>query len=488
MTSTLASLRTLLGDRFTDDEIERQLYAEDMAPVPALLVRPFFRTIPDAVLRPATAEQVSAILSEAAHQRFPITPRAAATTSLFNTVPLRGGLVLDLNDLEMDEGNGLLALDEGQGRARVAAAARWLDLDQALQERGFAVRSYPSSAVAATVGGWVSTQGEGLGSLRYGPLAGQLIAARAVLPSGAVRTLTPDSDPPLGWFVAAEGTLGVLTEVELQVRHRPDAEAHHLLTFEEVGELQSGALTLARAEPQPYTLLFTDPGYLRLLQAAGFPPRTIQPTLLASFQGPRAEVEKGRQLLRGVGGKELDESAALEEWAARLYHLRAKRAGPSLLAAEVRLPLEGLAGYMTEVAALARQSRTPIGSYGVVVSPHEAIVTSVYPADERQSLRYLLALGLTARLHRLAARRGGWPYGVGLWNTPYLRRLFSPQRLAELRAIKSRLDPHGLMNPGKLYAAPFPLWPPVFWLATRALAIGHSYQRSAVSYQLLADD
>jgi glycolate oxidase len=86
---------------------------------------------------------------------------------------------------------------------------------------------------------------------------------------------------------------------------------------------------------------------------------------------------------------------------------------------------------------------------------------SLYHTDARQTFDYTLALGLTARLYSLGARFGGRPYGVGLWNTPYLSQIFSSRQLTELRARKKSLDPVGRFNPGKLYQAPFPLWPAV---------------------------
>lgn len=449
------------ADRVTDDLVERKLYARDLAPVPALMTRPFFRTLPDAVVRPGNARQVADVVREAARARIAITPRAAASTSFYNAVPVRGGLVLDVNDLR-----GGIDLDPGRQTVRVLPATTWYELDDALRLKGFAVRSYPSSALSATVGGWVSTQGHGIGSLKYGAVGDQLVSLQVVLPTGESRVVTHDTDPPLGWFVAAEGTLGVVTEVELAVRPRPEVESHHLLAFDDAGSLARTLLSLAHSEPRPFTLSFADAGYLWLLARAGFgiplDSANHPPILLASFQGEPAEVRQGRDTLVGLPGRELPPDLALEEWSWRLYHLRAKRGGPSLLAAEQWLPLVGLGSYLEAVETMAHRDGIPVGSYGVVVAPDWALVMSLYPADERNTIEYVAAIGYTKRLHDLGARRGGRPYGVGLWNSAYLPRLFSKQQLAELRHRKARLDPSGIMNPGKLYRSPFPLWPVVF--------------------------
>ncbi len=473
----------VLEERMTTDLFERRFYAEDMPPVPSLLVRPFFRTLPDAVARPRSTDEVADGVRQAVTNGLPVVPRAAATTALFNVVPVRGGLLLDLNEL-----TGLIAVDEMRRTVTVGAGTRWLNLERALQPYGLALKSYPSSAVVATVGGWLSTQGHGLGSLKYGPLLNQVVQAKVVLPDGQIRQVTSDSNPPLDWFAAAEGTLGVLTEIELKVRPMPKAVAHHLLSFEGLPGLQGAMMDLVRTEPCPYALLFSDETCARMLALAGFSPPTSQPALLVSYQGEAADVAQGQSRLAGLPGEALAAEAALEEWNDRFYHLRIKRGGPSLLAAEMWLPIEALADYLAKVNALSQRFRVLIGNYGLAVSPREAMVMSVYHCDARRTLDYTLALGLMGQLYRLGARYGGRPYGVGLWNTPYLSQIFSRQQLKEWRARKQVLDPADRLNPGKLYHAPFPLWPALFKPGTGLLAAAYRWQRSRANTRERADE
>lgn len=463
---SLTKIIHISDNRIAEDEIERKLYSRDLAFVPSIMVKPFFQTLPDAVIRPGTAEEAADVLRQAVNERIPVTPRAAASTSYYNSVPLRGGWVLDMNDLR-DE----IEVDTAKQTVRVLPATTWSDLDDALRQKGFAVKSYPSSAVSATVGGWVSMQGQGIGSLKYGGVGDQLISLQVALPfvHGGLRTITRRSDPPLHWFVAAEGTLGVITRVELGIRPRPAAESHHLFAFDDLNTLGRTVVSLARIEPRPYTIFFADSGYLRLMERAGFDiplelPQSTFPIskkgmLLVSFQGEQFEVTQGREKLLHTTGKELPSDLALDEWNQRLHHLRTKRAGPSLLAAEVWLPIDKLPHYLISVNKLAEQNHLLIGTYGFVVAPDKTLIMSLYPTDERRTVKYLAAIGFTKRLHDLAAHYGGRPYGVGLWNTAYLPRLFSHSQLTGLKHRKALLDPFGIMNPGKLYRASFPLWP-----------------------------
>lgn len=463
--------QTGLGERLTAELFERRYYTEDMAPVPGLLVQPFFRTLPDAVARPGNTAEVVEAVRWALDQRWPVVPRAAASTALFNVVPVQGGLVLDLNPLA-----GVLAVDKARQIVTVRAGTRWLDLERALQPLGLALKSYPTSGVTSTVGGWLSTQGHGLGSLKYGPFLNQVLRAELVLPDGQCRQITADSHPPLAWFAAAEGTLGVITELELTVRPQPEAEAHYLQSFDHLADLQTTLVSLARAEPRPYTLFFSDDTYAGMVAQAGFSPPTLRPFLLSNYQGNAAEMIQAQARLAGLPGYRFPAEVALEEWRDRLFHVRVKRGGPSLLAAELWLPLDQLAGYLAAVKNLSQRFNTPIGNYGLAVSPTTATVMSLYQSDARQTINYTLALGLTAQLYHLGARYQGRPYGVGLWNTPYLAQIFSRQQLAELRRRKQTLDPADRLNPGKLYRTPFPLWPSLFKPGLNLLATAYRWR------------
>jgi glycolate oxidase len=326
-------------------------------------------------------------------------------------------------------------------------------------------------------------QGHGLGSLKYGGVSEQLVRLQVVLPSGEPVIVTRDSDPPLEWFAAAEGTLGVITEVELSVRPRPAAEVHHLFAMDGPGALGASVRELAHAEPRPFTVFFADGGYLRLLARGNFrlpldlPPSLYlagdQGLLLASYQGEPDEVRQGALALARLPGRELPSDQALDEWNLRLYHLRTRRAGPSLVAAEMWLPLAGLGRYLAQVRSMADRHHLLIGTYGFAVGPEWALTMSLLPTDERDPIKYLPALAFTHWLQDLGARCGGRPYGVGVFNMAYLPRLFNRARLKELRRRKARLDPLGIMNPGKLYRASFPFSPAAFAAGASLLGAAH---------------
>jgi glycolate oxidase len=141
-----------------------------------------------------------------------------------------------------------------------------------------------------------------------------------------------------------------------------------------------------------------------------------------------------------------------------------------VLGAEAWLPVARLADYAADVAKLSARHRLPIATYGTIVTPSQATVMSLYGCDAARPLPYLLALSLTKKLYDIAFRHGGRPYGIGVWNTPYLAHALSADDLATRRAEKRSLDPLNILNPGKVYAPPRLLWPPAFRLGMEALA------------------
>ena len=154
----------------------------------------------------------------------------------------------------------------------------------------------------------------------------------------------------------------------------------------------------------------------------------------------------------------------------RFASLRVKRAGPTLLGAEMWLPLERLADYLAALARLANAQRALIATYGTVVAPKMAMVMSVFPSDESRVIGYVLDLSLTKKIYDVAFRYGGRPYGIGFWNAPYLRRAFAPQQAAERFARKRQLDPLNIMNPDKAYKTALLLSPVFFNLGMDTLA------------------
>ena len=445
----LGRLRALFGDRVTADAYERSFYRRDVVRLP-LLVDRVLLTDPEAVARPVRAEEVAQTLRTAAREGVPVVPRAGATTAHFGCVPVLGGVVLDLMGLREP-----FLVDANALTVTVGAGTAWAELDRRLATRGMAVKSMPSSAAASTVGGWVCTMGYGIGSLAYGRLGTQVRALEVALADGTVRRLDGKTSPPAAWFAASEGTLGVVTAVELEVR--PLRPMGHLLVACPTGacaqtlveRLLAGGVTL-------YAIHLDDPGLTAAMDRLGFAPEGTTPgrfavrvDVEADAAGLAGAMDAVRAVVATVPGADLlPADVADHEWLERFRLLRVKRGGPSVVGAEVLLPVGGLAAYLEDVERLGRACGRRFMSYAHVVGDGFAVVMTMAYADET-SPAFVLSLGVVGLLHELSARRGGRPYGTGIWGAAYVRAHLAEPPLGEQQRRKRVLDPRGVMNPGK---------------------------------------
>lgn len=473
VTAMLNELKEAFGARYTDSPFERRFYARDVAYIPEFLVSLLSNPLPDMVYRPLNAQEVSRVMAFAVRENLAVTPRAGASTALGNSVPTRGGIVLDLNALK-----GVVSFNAAEEKVRVLPGTTWAELDSYLGRRGYTVCAYPTSAFVATIGGWFSVGGYGIGSIEHGPLVNQVSSLEVVLPSGEIRRLTQESEPPLQWFAGTDGTLGVITELELKVRPVPEAMSHYLLVSEEpAGLIQAARECIAGVKGILHNLHFNGKAFNQALKSKGLvgaEPGNYH-SLSVDLAGTRNQLDQGEAVLKSIlaslGLRLLDSETAREEWETRFQSLRVMRVHPCLLGGELLLPLKSLNRYLEQVESLGRRAGAEMLTYGHIVSPDKVLVMSLYPADERRTVRYLCDTSLIMEIYRLGIKLDGVPYVIGFWNTPYVKDIYTSERLAELKRRKACLDPKGIMNPSKAYGPPLLLRPGLFAMGMKTLGM-----------------
>ncbi len=464
------TLGEVLSDlRTRNTPLERAIYSADQAEVPEA-IRRFLVRGADAVVQPRSEAEILEVLQAAAREGVPVVPRGAASSPYGGVLPARGGIVLDLSLLRQ-----ILALEREPGIVTVEAGVRWADLDEFLRGNGYALRSHPSSWFS-TVAGWLSTGGYGMFSLGFGPFWRQVEWIRVVDFDG-VRTLLRDA-LEFPYHVHTEGQMGVVSQVGLRARPRPDFQRPLLFTFPSAGEaLATGQVVAQRHRPVHMT--FYDPARLREFNALqGRDILEEAPSLLmvveeeAQLDGVLADAHRR--------GTQADHYRASYLWEHRLFPMQVKRLGPGLLGSEVLLGTHALPGYVARANEVAAAFGVHLSHEAHFVSPHQALAISAFLTDPNDLAGYLPHLGLVLRLTREGIRLGGRAYGLGLWNRPFLATRYTRREFAALRRQKRQVDPQNLLNPGKALGGP-PLlmpWmlgapvlsPGLFRVAGRALA------------------
>jgi FAD/FMN-containing dehydrogenase/ferredoxin len=445
-----ADLGKRLGDgsRVTTGGFERRLYRRDLARVPRLIAGLLHRSTPLVVAQPRSEADVVEILRFASERRLAVFPRGVSSSAFGGTVPTRNGIVADFSAMAR-----VLEIDPAARTVRVEPGVRWADLAARLAPRGLVPFTTPSSRFS-TVGGWAATGGLGIGSFRYGPLSDALTAARVATAGGNVLELRRD-DGSLRDFVGTEGQLGLFTELTLRVRKRPAASIPRLHYFGTLSEAVAFVERIAASGCLPSHVLVNDRERMaeenRLFRDRTRLEQAIveeRDAVLLHFDDP-AEAARVP-----VGGEPAGETAACYLWSERFFPLKAQRLGPSLLASEVVLPLAEVPGFAEEARALARRFGSGLSVELSVARGDrgpEGVVIAAFACDATRWLDYTLRLGLVQLLTRAGIRRSGRPYGIGIWNAPFVRAAVPADRLRDLARRKRELDPEGLVNPGKFF-------------------------------------
>ena len=175
--SQLIDLADITGEDFFSSELYmRKLYSQDIASLPGI-VNDIIGTLVDAVAQPVNAEVVSNLLKYCMKNKIPVIPRGHGTSGYGGALATKSGLAI-----EMTRMNEVYHIDREALTVEVGAGIIWGYLLEILEDEGFTLPTYPSSAPSSTVGGWVAAGGTGIGSTKYGGIRDQVVDLEVVLP------------------------------------------------------------------------------------------------------------------------------------------------------------------------------------------------------------------------------------------------------------------------------------------------------------------
>ncbi len=434
-----------LGQRLTEGRVmtlasDRELYSHDLGTFPNSIRGLLFRFTPGCVVQPAREDELVEVIRYCRAHGIPIISRTTASSGFGNVIPTAGEVVIDLSFL-----NRVIDFDPSLLSVTVQAGTRWVDLDGFLEGRGLALYTYPSSYYSS-VGGWVATGGLGINSLRFGHLKNHVLSIRVIFPTGEVRDLSP-SDPWFDRLFGTEGQLGLVTQVSLKVRQRPKGTFPEVVSFEREGEAFQWMRSLMEKRTICNHIKFMDPHLItEVNRFYGEPLLEPRPSVLVVF-----EEDRDRKKLATLGGRKGAEYLARFLWHERLFPLRMSRAGSCLLASETLLEDWAAAAYVKRIRRLAEGMGFELMVEAHGVEPHRFLMMPHFLAEPDRPLPYFVGLVLTSLLTQIAVDQGGVPYGLGIWNSPFVRYRFSLPSLNALRGWKDQVDSGHLFNPHRYF-------------------------------------
>lgn len=418
----------------------------------------------DAVVLAETTAQVSHVLRTAQAHHVPVTPCGARSGKSGGSMPLDGGLVLSLERMK-----AIKRLSVEDLTAVVEPGVVTGDFMKAAEAVGLFYPPDPNSWEWCTLGGNVAENAGGPRALKYGVTRDYVLGLEWVMPRGDVlrvgrQTIKGVAGYDLvGLLVGSEGTLGVATEMTLQLLPLPRVVQTALLIFDDVGSAARAVTAVLAGGILPRTLELLDDVSIRAVDGKGFnfPPGTGA-AVLAEVDGSQAEAVFAElaqlgEIAAGQGAKEtlLAQGDAQREklWAARRTVSTALRSlSKHKLSEDIAVPRSAIPDTIARLKAMGLELGLTVATYGHA-GDGNLHANILY---ESQSQRPTVELALR-RMAELAISVGGTitgEHGVGLAKRDLLPLEQSAPVLQLQRQLKALFDPEGLLNPGKIFQAP----------------------------------
>jgi D-lactate dehydrogenase (cytochrome) len=445
-----------LGDRVSTSDSVREHHSHGESWHPAGL--------PDVVVFPTSTDEVSAIVALCAERRTPIVPFGMGSSLEGHVNAIHGGVSIDLTRMTRVVRMSAEDLD-----ITVEAGLTRLTLDNRLKNTGLMFPIDPGAD--ATIGGMTATRASGTTAVRYGTMRENVLGLTVVLADGRVittggRARKSSSGYDLTrLFVGSEGTLGVITEVTLRLQGRPEVVRAAVCPFQSMAGAANTVIQTIQLGIPVARIEIVDEAQLRVVNAYSKTSYPIAPTLFFEFHGisdamVQEQIHAVEEIAREQGAREFQWAASLEDrntlWQARhnaYYATVASRPGGRAWTTDICVPISHLAECILETQADLREAGVVAPLVGHAGDGNFHLIFMLDPDDPKE---LATISSLNERLVERSLRFGGTcsgEHGVGIGKLKYLDEEHGAS-LDVMRAIKRALDPHNLMNPGKLIPAP----------------------------------
>lgn len=449
--ATLDAIKQAFGKRATDNPNILTGHGRDEsfhAPAP-----------PELVVYPTSCFEVSHIVALCAESKTPIIPFGVGTSLEGHVAALHGGVCIDLSEM-----NEILEINPNDLDVRVQAGVTRKQLNRALAPHGLFFPVDPGAD--ATLGGMVATSASGTNAVRYGTMKENTLGLSVVLPDGElIRTGGRARKSASGYdlthlLCGSEGTLGVITEVQLKVYGLPEAHSAAVCDFPDVVSAIDSVINIIQMGVPVARVEFLDEVQMRAVNQYSDLDYAEAPTLFFEFHGSAASVieqsETVAEIVQSFGAGEFRWSTQQEEqnklWQARhdaYYASMALRPGCSGWPTDVCVPISRLGECMIETRRDVETTDliAPIVGHVGDGNFHLLLLVDTDNADE-----LAVAEGINDRLIRRAIEMGGTAtgeHGIGYGKLPYMA-LEHGASLGSMQRLKRAFDPDNIMNPGKV--------------------------------------
>ena len=418
--------------------------------------------VPDLVVFPSSAKEVSAILILANRYLFPVIPRGQGTGLTGGSIPIKGGVVISFTRM-----NRILEIDTKNLIAVVEPGVITFELQQEVAKYGLFYPPDPASYKYSSIGGNVGECAGGPNSLKYGVTRDYVLGLEVVQPTGEIiNTGVKTMKGVVGYdltrlFVGSEGTLGVITKIILKLIPLPESKATILALFQEVEDAAEAVSAIIAAKIVPSTMEFMDKASIKCSEQAnpmGLP-EGIGGLLLIEVDGDKESIkvqaEKVKKIVFEKKAIQCNVTEDLKEadrlWQARRTLSQATyNLNPVKIAEDVVVPRSNIPVLIRALEEMEKRFGIPILSFGHAGDGnfHVSIMIKDTPEDRAKAEEAVKAI--FEETIRLGGTLSG-EHGIGTSKSAYIGMELSPEVITTMKKIKKLFDPNNILNPGKIF-------------------------------------
>lgn len=448
----LTSLRELFGDRFSTSQAMREHHGRDESSYDPML--------PDAVVFAHSTEEVAAAVKLCNEYKVPVIPYGTGTSLEGHILALSGGLSIDL--LQM---NRVIALHAQDLTVTVQPGVTRKQLNVEIKDTGLFFPIDPGAD--ASIGGMAATRASGTNAVRYGTMRENVLGLTVVTAEGKIiKTGTRAKKSSAGYdltrlFVGSEGTLGIITEVTLKLYPQPESISAAVCSFNDIASAVNTVIVTMQMGVPVARVEFLDENGVKAINKHDKLTLPEKPLLLFEFHGSENGVKEQAEIVQEIAQ---DHGAIGFEWATRpedrsrlwqarhnaYFALLQLRPGCRAISTDCCVPISHLAEILLATKADCEQQQLIHSIIGHVGDGNFHVQMMVDPNDPEDIAR---AEAVNARMVARAIAMDGTctgEHGVGLHKMDFLIQEHGEGAIDMMRSIKHALDPHNILNPGKI--------------------------------------
>ena len=441
------------GDILTEKE-DRICYSYDATTL---------KFLPDAILFPENAMEISRILKIANREKIPVFPRGAGSGFSGGSLPVKGGIVLATSKmdliLELDEENLTIVVEPGVVTER---------LQKFVESRRLFYPPDPASLKFSTIGGNIAECAGGPRAVKYGVTKDYVLGLEVVLPTGEILSTGVKTVKSVAGYdltklmVGSEGTLGIITKAILKLIPLPETKNTLLVLFKNIDNAAVAVKNIIKAKIIPSTLEFMDSSTIKCIEEylhLGLPKETGA-LLLIEIDGFReaVEIEKNKisEVCKSLNPLDIKIAVDPQEqeklWEARRAVSPAiGKLSPSKINEDITVPRNKIPEMLRKTYKIADDFKLNIVCFGHAGDGniHVNIMTDRENKEEMERVEKAVK-----RLFSETLELGGTisgEHGIGLTKAPYLKMELGEIGYSTMKKIKELFDPNNILNPGKMF-------------------------------------